>query len=68
MKALCWTGVNETAVEEVDDPSILNDRDVILRVRASTTCGSDLHLLGGYIPAMQRGDVSATSSWVRSSR
>jgi threonine dehydrogenase-like Zn-dependent dehydrogenase len=57
VKALCWTGVNETAVEEVDDPRILNDRDVILRVRASTTCGSDLHLLGGYIPLMQRGDV-----------
>ena len=57
MKALCWTGVNKTAVETVDDPKILNDHDVILKVRLSTTCGSDLHLLGGYIPTMRAGDV-----------
>ncbi len=57
MKALCWTGVNKTAVENVDEPTILNDHDVILKVRLSTTCGSDLHLLGGYIPAMRAGDV-----------
>ncbi|MDY1006432.1 zinc-dependent alcohol dehydrogenase [Curtobacterium sp. CFBP9011] len=57
MKALCWTGVNETSVETVEDPAILNDHDVILRVRLSTTCGSDLHLLGGYIPTMRAGDV-----------
>ena len=57
MKALCWTGVNETAVETVDDPKILNDHDIILKVRLSTTCGSDLHLLGGYIPTMRAGDV-----------
>ena len=57
MKALCWTGVNETAVETVEDPQILNDRDVILKVRLTTTCGSDLHLLGGYIPTMRAGDV-----------
>ncbi len=57
MKALCWTGVNKTAVEDVDEPKILNDHDVILKVRLSTTCGSDLHLLGGYIPMMRAGDV-----------
>jgi threonine dehydrogenase-like Zn-dependent dehydrogenase len=57
VKALCWTGVNKTAVETVDDPQILNSHDVILRVRLTTTCGSDLHLLGGYIPMMRAGDV-----------
>lgn len=57
MKALCWTGVNQVDVETVDDPTILNDRDIIVRVRLSTTCGSDLHLLGGYIPTMRAGDV-----------
>ena len=57
MKALCWTGVNETSVESVDDPTILNDHDIILKVRLTTTCGSDLHLLGGYIPSMRAGDV-----------
>ncbi|HZA03129.1 MAG TPA: zinc-dependent alcohol dehydrogenase [Propionibacteriaceae bacterium] len=57
MKALVWTGVNKTAVETVDDPQILNSHDVILKVRMTTTCGSDLHLLGGYIPMMRAGDV-----------
>jgi threonine dehydrogenase-like Zn-dependent dehydrogenase len=57
MKALCWTGVNQTTVETVPDPQILNAEDVIVKVRLSTTCGSDLHLLGGYIPAMRAGDV-----------
>lgn len=57
MKALCWTGVNKTSVETVPDPQILNSEDIILKVRLTATCGSDLHLLGGYIPAMRAGDV-----------
>ena len=57
MRALCWTGVNSTSVETVHDPTILNSYDVILKVRATATCGSDLHLLGGYIPAMRSGDI-----------
>ncbi|MEU8344767.1 Threonine dehydrogenase [Actinomadura meyerae] len=57
MKALCWEGVNKLRVEDVPDPEIRNDQDVIVKVTAGTTCGSDLHLIGGYIPAMRAGDV-----------
>ncbi len=57
MKALTWQGVNELAVEQVPDPEILNERDAILKVTLTTTCGSDLHLIGGYIPTMRAGDV-----------
>jgi threonine dehydrogenase-like Zn-dependent dehydrogenase len=57
VRALTWAGVNEVEVREVPDPRILNDGDVILRVLRSAACGSDLHLLGGYIPFMERGDV-----------
>jgi threonine dehydrogenase-like Zn-dependent dehydrogenase len=57
VKALCWTGVNELAVEDVSEPTILNTHDAIVKVKLTTTCGSDLHLLGGYIPAMRSGDV-----------
>ncbi|WP_214411655.1 zinc-dependent alcohol dehydrogenase [Sphaerisporangium fuscum] len=57
MKALCWEGVNELAVERVPDPQIINAQDAIVKVSLSTTCGSDLHLLGGYVPAMRAGDV-----------
>ncbi|WP_410645810.1 zinc-dependent alcohol dehydrogenase [Amycolatopsis sp. lyj-346] len=57
MKALCWEGVNRLSVATVPDPEIRNEQDVLLKVTATTTCGSDLHLIGGYIPAMQAGDV-----------
>jgi threonine dehydrogenase-like Zn-dependent dehydrogenase len=57
VKALCWQGVNQLSVEQVPDPRILNAQDAVIKVRLSTTCGSDLHLLGGYIPAMRAGDV-----------
>ncbi|MFB9839091.1 zinc-dependent alcohol dehydrogenase [Actinoallomurus acaciae] len=57
MKALCWEGVNRLSVERVPDPQILNDQDAIVKVTLSTTCGSDLHLIDGFIPTMQAGDV-----------
>ena len=57
MKAVCWTGVNEVRVEKVPDPTLLNPRDAIIKVRATTICGSDLHLYDGYIPAMLKGDI-----------
>jgi threonine dehydrogenase-like Zn-dependent dehydrogenase len=57
MRALVWNGVNDLSVETVDDPAILNPRDVIVQVTLSTTCGSDLHFIDGYIPGMREGDV-----------
>ncbi|MGN8277999.1 zinc-dependent alcohol dehydrogenase [Pseudomonas sp. SMV71] len=57
MRALTWQGPNKLQVETVDDPSILNPRDAIVRVLLSSVCGSDLHLLGGYVPTMQAGDI-----------
>jgi len=57
MKALVWHGKNDVRVERVHDPSILNPRDAIIRITTSAICGSDLHLLNGYIPTMQSGDI-----------
>ena len=57
MKALIWEGVNDLKVEQVPDPRIQNRQDAIVKVLRSTTCGSDLHLIGGYIPFMRAGDV-----------
>lgn len=57
MKALCWEGINDVRVQDVADPRLQNDQDLILKVGLSTVCGSDLHLLTGYIPFMQAGDV-----------
>lgn len=57
MRALTWEGVNELSVQQVPDPVIQNPGDAILKVTRSMTCGSDLHLIGGYLPFMERGDV-----------
>ncbi|MGC9669852.1 zinc-dependent alcohol dehydrogenase [Planosporangium sp. 12N6] len=57
MKALCWEGVNRVGVETVPDPRIEDSRDALVRVMASSVCGSDLHLIDGYVPAMRAGDI-----------
>lgn len=57
MRALIWNGVNDLRVETVPDPAIVDPHDVILRTILSSVCGSDLHLLGGYVPAMKPGDI-----------
>ncbi|MEZ0164751.1 zinc-dependent alcohol dehydrogenase [Kineococcus sp. LSe6-4] len=57
MRALVWNGVNDLAVETVPDPHVLNPRDVVLEVSLTTTCGSDLHFIDGYLPGMREGDV-----------
>ncbi|AKE91563.1 MULTISPECIES: zinc-dependent alcohol dehydrogenase [Rhodococcus] len=57
MRALCWMGVNDLSVETVEDPKLLNPHDVIVEVRLTTTCGSDLHFIDGYLPGMREGDV-----------
>lgn len=57
MKALTWAGINELAVEAVPDPQIINAQDMVIKVRLSSVCGSDLHQISGYIPAMRSGDV-----------
>lgn len=57
MRALCWNGVNDLAVETVPDPQLVNPHDAIVRVNLTTTCGSDLHFIDGYLPGMRHGDV-----------
>ena len=57
MKAVCWHGTDDVRIERVPDPSILNPRDAIVRVTTTAICGSDLHLLNGFIPTMRAGDI-----------
>jgi len=57
MKALVWHAANDVRVEQVPDPTILNPRDAIVKITSTAICGSDLHLLNGYIPTMQAGDI-----------
>jgi threonine dehydrogenase-like Zn-dependent dehydrogenase len=57
MKALCWYGTNDVRISRVPDPRILNPRDAIVKVTLTAICGSDLHLLDGFIPTLKRGDI-----------
>jgi threonine dehydrogenase-like Zn-dependent dehydrogenase len=57
MKAVRYYGTEDVRVETVPDPHILNPRDAIIKVTSTAICGSDLHIYGGFIPTMQKGDI-----------
>ncbi|MEM5789220.1 MAG: zinc-dependent alcohol dehydrogenase [Syntrophobacteraceae bacterium] len=57
MKALIWNGTKDVEVKDVPDPKIINPRDAIIKVSLTAICGSDLHLYGGYVPTMEKGDI-----------
>ena len=57
MKALCWHGTSDVRVDNVPDPRIEDPRDAIVKITRSGICGSDLHLLNGYMPTMEKGDI-----------
>ena len=50
MKALVFHKPKDVRVDTVDDPTIEDAGDVILKVTSTAICGSDLHIYNGYIP------------------
>jgi len=57
MKALTWHGKGDIRCDTVPDPRIEDERDVVIKVTACAICGSDLHLMGGFMPTMEHGDI-----------
>ncbi len=57
MKALVYEGPGRKSWSEVADPLIEQDGDVIVRVDATTICGTDLHILKGDVPETTPGRV-----------
>jgi threonine dehydrogenase-like Zn-dependent dehydrogenase len=57
MKATSWMRPNRVEVLDVPDPRILQPTDAVLQITSTAICGSDLHLLDGYVPTMMRGDI-----------
>ena len=57
MKALVYQGSHDVRVENVPEPKIEQDDDIVLRVTATAICGSDLHLYRGSMPATEPGDI-----------
>jgi threonine dehydrogenase-like Zn-dependent dehydrogenase len=57
MRALCWHGKEDVRVDNVADPEIQDNDDVIVKVTATAICGSDLHLFGAKVPTLEEGDI-----------
>jgi threonine dehydrogenase-like Zn-dependent dehydrogenase len=57
MKAVRWYGNRDIRVEEVPDPIIQDPTDAIIRITSTAICGSDLHLVNGFVPHMEKGDI-----------
>jgi threonine dehydrogenase-like Zn-dependent dehydrogenase len=50
MKAAVIHGPGKVTCDNVDDPVLKSDRDIILKVTATAICGSDLHIYSGGVP------------------
>ena len=57
MKALVYEGPGRKSWSEVADPKIEDSGDVIVRVDATTICGTDLHILKGDVPETTPGRI-----------
>src|SRR5271170_7910711 len=57
MKALVYHGPGQRGWDTVDDPEIIDQTDIVVRVDTSTICGSDLHILKGDVPETTAGTV-----------
>jgi len=50
MKGLVFKEAGRVSIEEVECPVLLHPQDAIVRITATTICGSDVHLAEGHIP------------------
>jgi alcohol dehydrogenase len=57
MKALVYHGPGQRGWDTVDDPTIIDPTDVVVRIDSSTICGTDLHILKGDVPETTPGTV-----------
>lgn len=53
MKALVFHKIGDISVDNVDDPRIEKDDDVIVKVTSTAICGSDLHIYDGFVPQLK---------------
>jgi alcohol dehydrogenase len=57
MQALVYQGPGQRGWDNVDDPTIIDPTDIVVRIDTSTICGSDLHILRGDVPETKPGTV-----------
>ena len=57
MKALVYHGPGQRGWDTIEDPTIVDPTDAIVRIDTSTICGTDLHILKGDVPETRPGTV-----------
>lgn len=57
MRALTWQGTEKVGVESVEDPTVRDATDAVIRVTSTAICGSDLHLYSTLGMFLDKGDV-----------
>ncbi|MDP1834464.1 MAG: zinc-dependent alcohol dehydrogenase [Chlamydiales bacterium] len=50
MKGLVFHSPKKVQVDNVPDPKIQDDKDLIIKVTSTAICGSDLHIYNGFMP------------------
>ena len=50
MKALVFHSPGKVSVDNVHDPRLEKDDDILLKVTSTAICGSDLHIYNGFMP------------------
>ena len=57
MKALVYHGPGQRGWDTVEDPTIVDPTDIIVRIDTTTICGTDLHILKGDVPETKPGTI-----------
>jgi alcohol dehydrogenase len=53
MKAAVFHKIGDISVDNVEDPKIEEQDDIILKVTSTAICGSDLHIYNGHVPQLR---------------
>jgi threonine dehydrogenase-like Zn-dependent dehydrogenase len=57
MRALVYRGPGEIRLEQVPEPVLQGPGDAVVRVTATSICGTDVHILRGHMPGMLPGTI-----------
>jgi len=57
MKALIYKGPGKMTWDQAPDPKIEQPTDVVVKMAATTICGTDLHILKGDVPEVEPGRI-----------
>ncbi|MEN6332712.1 MAG: alcohol dehydrogenase catalytic domain-containing protein, partial [Phycisphaerales bacterium] len=57
MKAVVYHDVGDIGLDDVPEPTIQDPNDALVRITGSGICGTDLHMIRGTLPGMEKGTI-----------